>query len=445
MSRRRRRLSREPIEATIDSLSHEGRGVATCNGKVTFIDGALPGERVMFQLTNRRRKLDEGKILEILESSPDRVEPGCVHYGICGGCSLQHLSPDDQIKHKEKVLLEQFEHLGNVTPDRVLPPLRSPVWGYRRKARLGVKYVPKKGGVLVGFREKGSPFIAELTQCEIMAPSIGRRLMALRDLVGELSIRDRLPQIEVAIGDGKTGLVFRHLAPLTDEDIGRLNAFGEEYDFVIFLQPKGPESVHQIWPDHPVDLAYQPGADEPVLHFLPTDFTQVNAHINRDMVARVIERLELDRGDRVLDLFCGLGNFSLPIARRVEYVLGIEGDEGLVQRARANATRNRIDNIDFICTDLTESEYLQTIEEGRFNKVLLDPARSGAQAIIEKMSFGGIHRVIYVSCNPATLARDAGILVHDKGFRLTQAGVMDMFPHTAHVESIAVFERDQKK
>ena len=441
MARRRKRLSRDPIEVVIDSLSHEGRGIANQDGKVVFVDGALPGERVTFQLTNRRKTFDEGKLVEVLEASPDRIEAKCAHYGLCGGCSLQHLSSEDQIKHKQSVLLEQFEHIGGVQPEEVLPPLTSPIWGYRRKARLGAKHVPKKGGALVGFREKASPYIADISQCEILDPTVGLRLMDLRELIDSISIKDRLPQIEVAVGDQDQGLVFRHLEPFTEDDLSILKAFGEKHQFVIYLQPKGPDTVHQIYPETDVDLFYQAGEDEPVLHFLPTDFTQVNASINKDMIARVLGFMHLGEDDRVLDLFCGLGNFSLPMAKRAAYVLGVEGEAGLVKRAQENAQRNQLDNAEFVCADLTEDEQVQTIEAGKFNKVLLDPARSGAQEIIEKMSFLGVDQVIYVSCNPATLARDAGILVKEKGFKMIKAGVMDMFPHTTHVESIAVFER----
>ncbi len=441
MARRRRRLSRDPIEVVIDSLSHEGRGIANCDGKVVFVDGALPGERVTFQLTNRRKTFDEGKLVEVLEASPDRIEAKCAHYGLCGGCSLQHMSTEDQIKHKQSVLLEQFEHIGGVQPEEVLPPLTSPIWGYRRKARLGAKHVPKKGGALVGFREKASPYIADITQCEILDPTVGHRLMDLRELIDNLSIKDRLPQIEVAVGDQDQGLVFRHLEPFTEDDLETLKTFGEKHQFVIYLQPKGPDTVHQIYPEATVDLFYQAGEDEPVLHFLPTDFTQVNASINKDMIARVLDFMQLGKDDRVLDLFCGLGNFSLPMAKRAGYVLGVEGEAGLVKRAQENAERNQLGNAEFVCADLTEDDQVQTIEAGKFNKILLDPARSGAQEIIEKMSFSGVDQVIYVSCNPATLARDAGILVKEKGFKMIKAGVMDMFPHTTHVESIAVFER----
>ncbi len=444
MARRRKRLSRDLIEAVVGSLSHEGRGIANCDGKVTFIEGALPGERVTFQLTNSRKSFDEGKLIEVLEASDDRVEAKCVHYGVCGGCSMQHLSSENQIKHKQSVLLEQFKHIGGVQPEEVLPPLISPIWGYRRKARIGVKHVPNKGGVLVGFREKGSPYLAELTRCDILDPSVGLHLMELRELIVNLSIKERIPQIEVAIGDAVKGLVFRHLVPFSEEDLERLKNFGAEHQFVIYLQPKGPDTIHQVYPDTPAILSYQAGEGEPVLQFSPSDFTQVNASINKDMVARVLDFLQLSKTDRVLDLFCGLGNFSLPMAKRASYILGVEGEAGLVKRARDNADRNGLNNIEFVCADLTQDDQLKTIAAGKFNKILLDPARSGAQEIIEKMIFKGVEQVVYVSCNPATLARDAGILVNDKGYKVIKAGIMDMFPHTAHVESIAVFERVKK-
>lgn len=444
MARRRKKLSREPIEAVVNSLSHEGRGIANCQGKITFIDGALPGERVTFQLTNRRKNLDEGKLVEVLEASEERIDAKCRHYSVCGGCSMQHLDSDKQIQHKQSVLLEQFKHIGGVETEEVLPPLRSDVWGYRRKARLGVKYVPNKGGVLVGFREKASALLTELTHCEILDPSVGQHLADFRLLISKLSIKDRVPQIEVAIGDNEKGLVFRHLSPFTSADLELLERFGSEHQFVIYLQPKGPDTIHQLYPKTPAILQYSVGDGEPELQFLPSDFTQVNAKLNKDMIERTLTFLQLIDNDRVLDLFCGLGNFSLPMAKRASYVLGVEGDEGLVKRAQENAKRNSLDNVDFTCADLTKEDQLKTIESGHFNKVLLDPARSGAQEIIQNMSFKGIDKVVYISCNPATLARDSGILVKEKGFKIKKAGIMDMFPHTSHVESIAVFERVKK-
>lgn len=444
MARRRKRVSREPIELQVESLSHEGRGIATNDGKVVFIDNALPGEKVVFQRSNSRRKFDEGMAIEILTPSVDRVTPPCAYFEICGGCSLQHMSSDDQVAHKQAVLLELLTHSGDISPDEVLPPLRSPETGYRRKARLGVKFVPKKGGVLVGFREKASPYLADIQHCEVLDPRIGHRLTDLRELVGQLSVKDRLPQIEVAISDESIALVFRHLDPLTEDDHQVLIRFGEKNDIVIYLQPKGPDTVHQISPEQPADLFYQISDDEPTLHFLPSDFTQVNPFINRDMVARVMNLLRLEETDRVLDLFCGLGNFTLPLAKRVNYVLGVEGEAGLVKRANENAQVNGLDNVEFVCADLTQMDQLQRIEQSGFNKVLLDPARSGALDIIQGMSFAGVEKVIYVSCNPSTLARDVEVLVKEKGFRLSQAGVMDMFPHTSHVESIAVFERGKR-
>lgn len=442
MARRRKKFSREPFELNVENLSHEGRGIASHEGKVVFIDNALPGERVMFQRSNSRRRFDEGIAIDIVESSPQRVDPGCEHFTLCGGCSFQHVSADDQIAHKQQVLMELLSHHGKIEPESVIEPLRSPAWGYRRKARLGVKYVPKKGGVLVGFREKASPFIADIQRCAVLDPQVGEKLLDLRALVAALSVPDRIPQIEVAIGDRDVALVIRHLEPLTSEDEKILCDFGAKHDFAIFLQPKGPDTVHQIYPEAAVELCYQVTPEEPTLYFKPNDFTQVNPHINREMILRVMDLLALSTEDRVLDLFCGLGNFTLPLAKRVDYVLGIEGEASLVARAQANADRNGLNNAEFICADLTQTDQVQRIEQAGFNKVLLDPARSGALEIIERMSFSGVEKVVYVSCNPATLARDVEIMVRDKGFRLSKAGVMDMFPQTSHVESLAVFERD---
>jgi 23S rRNA (uracil1939-C5)-methyltransferase len=440
VSRRPKVSNLEPFEAHIDSLSHEGRGLAHIQGKATFIDGALPGERVLFRYTRRRGRFDEGVVAEVLAPSPERVVPHCPHFGVCGGCSLQHLAPDAQIRHKEAVLLEQLRHIGGVEPGAVLPPLTGPIWGYRRKARLGVKYVEKKGRVLIGFREKRAPLLADLTRCEVLHESVGGRLNELRDLIGGLDASRTIPQIEIAVGDSDTALVFRHLQPLSEKDVGRLVAFGREKGLWIYLQPGGPDSVTPLWPETPSPLRYQlPG--EVTVHFQPTDFTQVNADINRAMVERVLELLDPQPDERLLDLFCGLGNFTLPLARRAGSVIGVEGEGGLVERAKANAEQNGIDNVEFLRADLAAPDPDAPFFNASYDKVLLDPPRTGALEAVTRLGFNGVKRVVYVSCNPATLARDARVLTTEKGFRLAKAGVMDMFPHTTHVESIALFEQ----
>jgi 23S rRNA (uracil1939-C5)-methyltransferase len=430
----------DPVEVSIESLSHEGRGLAHLDGKATFIDGALAGERVLFRYTRRRGRFDEGVVTEVLRSSPERVEPRCPHFGVCGGCSLQHMSPEAQIRHKEAVLLEQLRYIGGVAPDAVLPSLTGPIWSYRRKARLGVKFVEKKGGALVGFRERQGRLLAELTRCEVLHERVGTRFMALRDLIGGLDAARQIPQIEVAVSDESAALVFRHLQPLSQQDLERLVTFGKATGLWILLQPGSPDSVTPLWPGSPAPLIYQlPGGIE--VRFLSTDFTQVNADINRAMVGRVLELLDPDPGDRVLDLFCGLGNFTLPLAQRAGSVTGIEGEQSLVERAKANAELNGIGNVEFLQENLAAPGLDAPILNASYYKILLDPPRTGALEVVTRLGFQGVKRVVYVSCNPATLARDTRVLTSEKGFRLVKAGVMDMFPHTTHVESIALFER----
>lgn len=442
MARRRgrRRLPQEPVEAVVENLSHDGRGVSRVEEKVTFIHGALPGERVMFRYTARRRDRDEGEVVELLQASPERVRPRCSHFGLCGGCSLQHLDPEAQITYKEQALLEAFVRLGKVEPQKWLPPLLNETpWGYRRKARLGVKNVPGKGRVLVGFRERGSNFIAALERCEVLHPKVGGALLGLSEVIGSLSRPDRIPQIEVAMDDERCVLIFRVLEVLTEEDRDKLLAFGKARGFIIYLQPGGPETVQPL--GEAADLHYRLPAFGLTFHFDPTDFTQVNTEINQQMVARAVELLSPADDERVLDLFCGIGNFTLPLASRAGEVVGVEGSRELVQRAWENARHNGLENVRFHVANLYENlERESWLKEG-FHKALLDPPRSGAFEVLEQLPRMGVERIVYVSCYPGTLARDAGELVHRHGYRLVASGVMDMFPHTAHVESIALFER----
>jgi 23S rRNA (uracil1939-C5)-methyltransferase len=436
---RRQRLPQEAIEASVTGLSHEGRGIAHVNGETVFIDGALPGERVSFRYLMRRRGIGEGAVVEVLEASPQRVEASCPHFGLCGGCSLQHLPPGGQLEMKQEFLRDQFERIGKVRPERWLPPLTGPVWGYRRRARLAVKHVPKKGGVLVGFRERYSPYVATLGGCEVLDPRVGRLLPELAQLIEGLSIVRQLPQIEVAMGDESAALVFRNLAPLTLDDRQRLIGFGQRHGFQVYQQPGNESTIDLLWPSQ-AELTYRLPDFDVELAFLPVDFTQVNAEINRQMVNRAIELLALEPEHRVLDLFCGLGNFTLPLARRAGYVVGVEGEAGLVERARGNARRNGIENCEFHAADLAGDVRDLPWMRQRYQRILLDPPRSGAGALIPQIGSLGAERIVYVSCGPATLARDAGLLA-EQGYKLRAAGVMDMFPHTAHVESIALFER----
>ena len=445
--RKRKPLPTHPIQAVIESLTHDARGVTRINGKAVFIDGALPGEEVMFTYVDQHKRHDEGCVVEILKPSVHRVEPRCVHFSTCGGCSLQHMAPSEQIHAKQQILLDSLTHIGKVTPESLLPPLTGPQWGYRRKGRLGAKYVLKKSEMLVGFREKRGHLLAQLTRCEVLHPVIGERIMELRTLFDSLHARQDIPQIEVAIGDkgGDKGnpaaaLVFRNLVTLDEHDIAKLCEFGEQYDFQIYLQPGGYESVTLLWPSS-ATLSYGLPEYNLEMFFSPTDFTQVNAEMNRAMISRTMELLDPQPADRVLDLFCGLGNFTLPLACRAGHVVGVEGDEKLVQRARENARHNGIANAEFHAADLN----LMTSESwfGRgFNKILLDPPRTGALEIVKRLPEFEASRIVYVSCNPATLARDAAELVHRHGYRMRSAGVMDMFPHTTHVESIALFEKN---
>lgn len=445
---RRRPLPSEPVTAEIEGFSHDGRGVTHIDGKAVFISGSLPGEQVVFRYIGRSRSHDDGVVEEVLRASPERVEPGCAVFGVCGGCSLQHQDPQAQILAKQQTLLDNLERIGHVAPETIREPLRGPLWGYRRKARLGVRYVPKKGGVLVGFRERQGNKLAVMERCEVLDPGVGHRLHEIAAMIAELDARDRIAQIEVAVGDNGTALAFRNLDPLNDGDLGRLKAFGDATGLWIYLQPGGPDTVMPLWPPD-AQLRYRLDDFEVEYAFRPNDFTQVNAGINRAMIPMALDLLDPQPDERVLDLFCGLGNFSLPLARRAGHVVGVEVEEALVQRARDNAAANGLDNVEFHAADLfldfAESDWAKT----PFDKLLLDPARTGAHEIVQAIERlgardgkgAGPRRIVYVSCHPGTLARDAGVLVNDKGYRLLQAGVMDMFPHTTHVESIAVFER----
>ena len=430
----------QTAEVDITDLSHDGRGVARIDGKTVFVTGALPGERMRIQLTRRSRHFDEARVEELLTRSPDRVEPRCVHFGTCSGCSLQHLSPTAQIAAKQRVLAENFERIGKVTPARWLAPLTDAPWGYRRKGRLSVKWVAKKDKALVGFREENPRFVADLSICHTLLPQVGERLADLAGLVGALEAKAEIAQIEIAAGDDAVALTFRNLKPLSQADRDALADFGRKHLLAILLQPGGPDSVTPLWPEE-VPLSFRIPAFDIDIAFKPLDFIQVNAGMNQRMIAQAIDLLDPQPGDRVLDLFCGLGNFTLPLARRAGSVVGVEGEAALVARSRENAQRNRIDNAGFFAADLAADQRNEPWAQDRYDKLLLDPPRSGAAAVLEYLPRKGTDRVVYVSCHPGSLARDAGILVREHGFHLGAAGVMDMFPHTAHVESIALFER----
>ncbi|MDY6813863.1 MAG: 23S rRNA (uracil(1939)-C(5))-methyltransferase RlmD [Pseudomonadota bacterium] len=449
MGRRRTRSApAAPIELAVDALAHDGRGIGRVEGKTAFIHNALPGERVRYQRWRKRRDYDEGDALEVLQPSPDRVTPPCAHFGVCGGCALQHLAPAAQREAKAAGLLENLQRIGGVQPARVLPPLAGPALGYRRKARLAVKDVPAKGRVLVGFRERRAPYVADCQRCEVLHPQVGALLLPLSALIGGLGIRTQLPQIEVAVADNATALVLRVLAPPSASDRAQLAAFAETHGLQIFLQHGGPESLEPLT-GPPPPLAYELPDFDLEMHFTPTQFTQINHEINRQMVQQAIDLLAPAPDWRVLDLFCGIGNFTLPLARHAGRVHGIEGAAELVSQAEYNGRRHGIDNVSFSVADLytppaggAAPADLPAWARTGVDGVLLDPPRSGAEAILPWLARTGPRRIVYVSCHPATLARDAGRLVGEHGYRLAAAGIMDMFPHTAHVESMALFERD---
>jgi len=394
---------------------------------------------VEFVYTDSRKDYAEGKTVKVLSRSAHRVEPACPHFGICGGCSFQHVDDGEQIHFKEELLRDQFRRIGKVEIPHIWEPLIGPHWGYRRKARMGVKWVAKKNRVLVGFRERRNPFLAEIDACKVMHPIVGENLIALGEMIAGLSIKDKIPQIEVAIGDEDCVLAFRVLEPPSEADKQRMREFGHRLGISVCLQPKGPDSIVPLDGEPEVIPRYALVEQGVTFNFRPAMFTQVNYAINQKMVTRALEALDLTRDDRVLDLFCGLGNFTLPLATQAGHVVGIEGDLPLVKHARENARLNELDNVEFHVADLTKDVKDQAWSQQKFTKVLLDPSRAGACEVLHNFRHWQPERIVYVSCNPSTLARDAGILVNELGYTLVKAGVMDMFPQTAHVESIALF------
>jgi len=438
----------------IDSLDMEARGVGRLTtadgepGKVIFVEGALPGERVTYSSYRKKRSFEQATLVDILRASVMRTAPQCRFFGTCGGCSMQHLDERAQVAIKQRVLEDNLWHLSKLRPETVFRPIHGPSWGYRYRARLTVRHVAKKGGVLVGFHEKKSSYVADMTSCEVLPPHVSAMLVPLRGLVERLSIRERLPQIELAVGASVTALVLRVLEPMTADDEAQVRAFADAYGVQFWVQPKGPDTAVPFYPLD-VELDYTLPEFNIRMPFKPTDFTQVNHAINRVLVGRALRLLAPARADRVLDLFCGLGNFTLPLARLAREVVGIEGSEALTTRALANAKINGVDcRTSFACRNLFDitAEDLRAL--GPFDKFLVDPPREGALALckalaqIAQSGDGSLpDRIVYVSCNPATLARDAGLLVHEAGYRLKGAGVVNMFPHTSHVESIALFER----
>jgi 23S rRNA (uracil1939-C5)-methyltransferase len=438
MARRRR----EPETAKIDAVTHDGKGIASVDGKKAFVADAMAGETVQFIRRKSRRNYDECELLEVIDASPDRIEARCEAFGRCGGCSLQHVTAEQQRAIKDQTLRDNLERIGKVEPDSWLPAMTGPEWNYRRRARLAVKHVPAKGRTLVGFRERHAPYVTDMHRCEVLEKPVDDMIDSLSDLVGRLSIRARLPQIEVAVADNDIALVFRVLDPPTDADKAEFIAFGEAKGVRIYLQPAGLDSVALLYPESQLEpLHYSLAAFDISIAFEPVDFVQVNKDINERMVSFAIEQLQVGPDDRVLDLYCGIGNFSLPLARQAGTVLGVEGEASLVARAGENAKRNKLTNAEFRVADLSKIDGSEAWVRSGWDRVLLDPARSGAADVVSRMHLFGPQRIVYVSCHPGTLARDAGTLVHEQGYRLAAAGIIDMFPHTAHVESVGIFTR----
>jgi 23S rRNA (uracil1939-C5)-methyltransferase len=426
----------------IESIDHEGRGVTHLDGKVVFVDGALTGELVDFESYLRKGSHELALTRHIVEPSPGRVAPRCGSFGTCGGCSMQHIEPRMQVAAKQRVLEDCLARIGKVRAETILSPIHGPSWGYRYRARFSARYVRKRGGTLVGFRERRHSFVADMPTCDVVPPRISALLVHLRSLVDSLSIRERMPQIELAIGDDADALAFRILEPLSAADEDWLRAFGDEHNVRIYLQPRGPETVVAFHPPGPEFLVYRLPEFDLEFPFRPTDFTQVNHQVNRVLVRRAISLLSPQPGERVGDFFCGLGNFSLAIARRGARVVGFEGNAALVGRAADNARHNGLDRqCEFHVADLFKMDAPQWARLGRFDKLLIDPPRDGAIDLVKSIGNDGPRRIVYVSCNPGTLARDAEVLVKVSGYRLAAAGIVNMFPHTSHVESIALFEK----
>ena len=439
----------------VESLDLEAQGVAhNTEGKVVFIDGALPGEEVQVRVLRKKNNWEQAEMTALRRESSQRVRPQCPHFGTCGGCKMQHFHGGAQVATKQRALEDALWHVGKVKAERLLRPIEGPAWGYRYRARLSVRFVAKKGKVLVGFHERKSSYVADMETCEVLPPHVSAMLVPMRELVAAMDQRDRLPQIEVAVGDRVTALVLRHLEPLSDADLVRLRTFAAAHSVQWWLQLKGPDTVKRLDPGGE-ELSYALPEFGVTMPFKPTDFTQVNPHINRVLVARALRLLDPQRNERVIDWFCGLGNFTLPLATLASEVLGIEGSETLVQRSRENAEVNGLaSNTRFEARNLFELTPQDLADQGQADKWLVDPPREGAFALAKALAdlhadatlvpgFVPPRRIVYVSCNPATLARDAGLLVHQAGYRCTLAGAVNMFPHTAHVESMAVFEKTE--
>jgi 23S rRNA (uracil1939-C5)-methyltransferase len=429
---------------TVESLDQEGRGIARRDGKTIFIEGALPGERVTCSPYRKKPAYEVATLVKVVKPASQRVTPRCRYFGLCGGCSLQHLDDRAQVAVKQRVLEDSLWHIGRVRPEQILPAIYGPAWGYRHRARLAVRHVPKKGGALVGFHEKRSSYVADMDSCEVLPERYSRMLRPLRELVDALSIRSRLPQIEIAAGDEADVLVLRVLEPLANADVERLHAFAERHGVRTYLQPGGPETASPMTAGHAADLYYTLPEFGLRMRFGPTDFTQVNHAVNRVLVRRALALLDPQPGERVADMFCGIGNFTLAIARRGARAVGVEANAALLKCAAANAEANGLSGAaTFVEMDLYRPMGAWPDALGHVDRMLLDPPRDGAVELVKALPEDGPRRIVYVSCNPGTLARDAAVLTQARSYRLSAAGVVNMFPHTSHVESIAVFDRGE--
>ena len=426
----------------IESLDHEARGIARQEGKTVFVDGALPGETVEYASFRRKPSYELAQLVSVLKPSNARVTPACPHFGVCGGCAMQHMDATAQVAAKQRVLEDSLWHIGRVRPESMLPPIHGSPWGYRHRARLGVRKLDGQAGMLIGFHEWRSSYIADIKVCPVLPPHVSALLMQLRALFGALSIADRLPQVEIAVGEHCTALLLRILAPLKASDERLLREFADQHQIVFYLQPKGPDSIARFYPLTGPRLSYTLPEFDLEFDFKPNDFTQVNHAVNRVMVRRALRLLDPKPGERIADMFCGLGNFTLPIARSGASVVGIEGSQGLVQRGRESAEANGLAScVEFGVANLFECTEDSIRALGVFDKMLIDPPREGAMELVRSLGQNKPRRIVYVSCHPGTLARDAAVLVNTHGYRFVSAGAINMFPHTAHVESIAVFEQ----
>lgn len=443
MSKKRKKIL-EPIELDINKLSQEGRGLAEYQGKKVFVLNALPGEKVLAKVYKQNSRYFEAKTQQVLSASSSRIAAICPHFGECGGCQLQHLSSHDQIKIKQQALEQSLSHL-NITPLNWAAPLRGESRGYRFKARLGVRVVPQKGGTLVGFRECHSNKIVEMSSCEVLHPRVGQNIEGLKQLIDSLAIKSHIPQIEVSAGDQEVALVFRHLEDFPESDLLKIQSFCEQHQLSFYCQPKGPDTVHKIWPQNSESLQYHLKDNQVSIDFHPLDFTQVNPVMNQKMITQALDWLQLTDQDNVLDLFCGLGNFTLPMARLANSVVGVEGETRMVEKAKHNAMINHIENVAFYANDLFQPTIQADWLAKKYNVLVLDPPRSGAQEIVSKIEQFNVERILYVSCQPSTFVRDCAHLVQEKGYVLEKLGIMDMFPQTKHLETMGLFVRKRGK